>query len=325
MILADKIIAERKKNGWSQEELAERIGVTRQAVSKWEGAQSTPDLQRVLEMSKVFGVSSDYLLKDEMEAPDYIPIAEAEDVTYRRISMEEASHFLQVKIETAPQIALATMLCIFSPICLLILGACAEQQLLPISEDTAGGIGMIIILIMVAIACAIFMACDSKTKVYDFLEKEPIDTEYGVSGMVKDKKRQYEATYTRYSILGTVLCILGAIPIFGCAIYDNDVFSAIMISTLLVLEGIGTRFFVIAGIRQASFDKLLQEGDYTLEEKSKHSMVSAVTTVYWLLVTAIFLLIGFLTDGWKYAGIVWPIAGVLYPAVLAIVKCFEKR
>jgi len=38
MILADKIIAERKKNGWSQEELAEKIGVTRQAVSKWEGA-----------------------------------------------------------------------------------------------------------------------------------------------------------------------------------------------------------------------------------------------------------------------------------------------
>lgn len=48
MILADKIIDLRKKNGWSQEELAERLGVSRQAVSKWEGAQSVPDMALVL-------------------------------------------------------------------------------------------------------------------------------------------------------------------------------------------------------------------------------------------------------------------------------------
>ncbi|MDE6687538.1 MAG: helix-turn-helix domain-containing protein, partial [Lachnospiraceae bacterium] len=45
MILADKILYERKKNGYSQEDLADKLGVTRQAISKWEGAQSTPDLQ----------------------------------------------------------------------------------------------------------------------------------------------------------------------------------------------------------------------------------------------------------------------------------------
>ena len=53
MILADKIIEERKKNGWSQEELAEKLGVSRQSVSKWEGAQSVPDLNRLLEMSRL--------------------------------------------------------------------------------------------------------------------------------------------------------------------------------------------------------------------------------------------------------------------------------
>lgn len=48
MILAEKIMEERKKNGWSQEELAEKLSVSRQAVSKWESAQSIPDLQRVI-------------------------------------------------------------------------------------------------------------------------------------------------------------------------------------------------------------------------------------------------------------------------------------
>lgn len=57
MILADKITALRKKAGWSQEELAEQLGVTRQSVSKWEGAQSVPDMDKVVQMSRLFGVT----------------------------------------------------------------------------------------------------------------------------------------------------------------------------------------------------------------------------------------------------------------------------
>ena len=59
MILAEKIMEERKKNGWSQEELAEKLSVSRQAVSKWESAQSIPDLQRVIQLSEILGVSTD--------------------------------------------------------------------------------------------------------------------------------------------------------------------------------------------------------------------------------------------------------------------------
>ena len=62
MILADKIVSLRKKAGWSQEELAEQLGVTRQSVSKWEGAQSVPDMDKVVMMSRLFGVSTDFLL-----------------------------------------------------------------------------------------------------------------------------------------------------------------------------------------------------------------------------------------------------------------------
>ena len=67
MILADKIIELRKKNGWSQEDLAEKLEVSRQSISKWEGAQSIPDMNKILKLSEVFSVSTDYLLKDEIE------------------------------------------------------------------------------------------------------------------------------------------------------------------------------------------------------------------------------------------------------------------
>lgn len=326
MILADKIIAERKKNGWSQEELAEKIGVTRQAVSKWEGAQTTPDLQKLLQMSNVFGVSADYLLKDEMDAPEYIEAQEDETVIFRKVTLQEANHFLEVKKETAPKIAFATFLCILSPVCLILLGAAAEMGALPVTEDMAGGLGMMILLVMIAIACAIFIACGAKTKAYEFLEKELIETEYGVTGMVKERKKEYEPTYTRYNILGTVICILGVIPLFAVSMRgDEDFIAVVIFAFLFVVEAIGVRFFVIAGINQASFEKLLQEGDYSVDAKKKSPLLSAISTVYWLVITAIFLGMSFTTKEWQTTGLIWPVAGVLYPAVLALVKCFDKN
>ena len=62
MILADKIIENRKKNGWSQEKPADKLGVSRQSVSKWESAQSVPDMKKILQLSEIFGVTTDYLL-----------------------------------------------------------------------------------------------------------------------------------------------------------------------------------------------------------------------------------------------------------------------
>ena len=73
MILADKIIALRKKAGWSQEELAAQLNVSRQSVSKWEGAQSIPDMDKVVQMSRLFGVTTDFLLKDALEIEEHTP------------------------------------------------------------------------------------------------------------------------------------------------------------------------------------------------------------------------------------------------------------
>ena len=71
MIFADKLITLRKKAAWSQEELAEKLGVTRQSVSKWEGAQSVPDIDKILQLARLFGVTTDYLLKEEQGEPEY--------------------------------------------------------------------------------------------------------------------------------------------------------------------------------------------------------------------------------------------------------------
>ena len=93
MILADKIILLRKKNGWSQEELAEKMNVSRQSVSKWEGANSIPDISKIIDMSKIFGVSTDYLLMDDSAEAVYEDNYSGESI--RVISLPEAQSFMK--------------------------------------------------------------------------------------------------------------------------------------------------------------------------------------------------------------------------------------
>lgn len=73
MKLCDKIKQLRKANGWSQEDLAERLDVSRQAISRWEGATAQPDAANILQLSKLFGVTTDYLLNDEYESDNDLP------------------------------------------------------------------------------------------------------------------------------------------------------------------------------------------------------------------------------------------------------------
>ena len=73
MKLADKIIQLRKSRGWSQDVLAEKMDVSRQAVSRWEMGSAMPDAANILQLSKLFGVTTDYLLNDDYQSDDDIP------------------------------------------------------------------------------------------------------------------------------------------------------------------------------------------------------------------------------------------------------------
>ncbi len=259
MILADKIIRLRKKNGWSQEELAERLKVSRQSVSKWEGAQSVPDLDKILQLSKIFGVSIDYLLKEEFEEEEYITEDTSEETLARRVSLEEANAFLTIKKATAGKIAFAVFLCILSPICLILLGVASESGVLSVSENMAGGIGLVVMLLMVAVAAAVFVLCGAQTKPYEYLEKELIDTEYGVSGMVRERKKQYRSTYTKYNVIGTSVCILSVVPLMIGAFTENA-FAAVMgLAITMMTAAIGVTFFIVAGINWTSMENSFEE------------------------------------------------------------------
>ena len=326
MIFADKLIQLRKKAGWSQEELADQMNVTRQSVSKWEGAQAVPDLDKMVRLSELFGVSTDYLLKDEIEETEHI--TPSNDMpSLRRVSMEEASAFLSVKRRTAKTTAYAAFLCILSPIALLILSAISESTAGVLNEDIANGIGMIVLIILVAIAAVMFISSGSKTAPFAYLEKEKLETEYGVSGMVKERRARYRDRHTKYNIAGACLCITALIPLFVGTIIDgdNDLFLTIMLSLSFLIAGVGVICFIKTGIIWASYEKLLQEGEYAKENKEKPSFSSAVYTAYWVIAAAAYLGYSLLSNNWGQSWIIPVIAGVIFPAVVAITNAFEKK
>lgn len=311
MILADKIIEERKKNGWSQEELANKLGVSRQAVSKWESSGLIPDLQRILQMSELFGVTTDYLLKDEIEEE---PLNEYTETNTIKVSMEEANQYLDMKSKGSRIVANATSLCVLSPVPLIVLGTMTE-------DHTLVGFSLVFLLVLVAIAVYLFVNYGIRDASMQHLEKESFETEYGVSGMVRERRKQYEPAFTRNIAIGVVLCILSVIPAIMAGVMEaDDSTSGISVGILLIIVSIGVNILIRAGMIKSSYDTLLQEGEYTKEEKHLKKKTDDFSGAYWCFVVATYLGWSFWTNNWKMTWIIWPVAGVLYAAVLGIVK-----
>lgn len=92
MNLSEKILELRKANGLSQEQLAEKIGVSRQAISKWESGESLPEVERLIELSAVFNVTTDYLLKpsevDELNIRTEILEKQQQDLIKKNMKKE---------------------------------------------------------------------------------------------------------------------------------------------------------------------------------------------------------------------------------------------
>ena len=327
MILADKITLLRKKAVWSQEELAEQLGVSRQSVSKWEGAQSIPDMDKILQMSRIFGVTTDYLLKDELEETPW-SVSDETDSELRRVTMDMASDYIERSRKNAPRMAIATFLCILSPITLILLAGVSDMAGSGLSENVAAGIGVGVLFGLVAIAVAMFISCGARMRDFEFLEKEPFETEYGVDGMTKERKAAFSDTYTRLNIIGTVACILSVIPLIvvGC-IGASDIALIGCTGLLMFVIGLGCIAFVYGGVRMGAFNRLLEEGDYTRRNKEKNSVKSACSLVYWLVVTAAYLFMILTPWGQSHmpnSWIIWVIAGVLYGAFMAIVGIIEQ-
>ena len=199
--------------------------------------------------------------------------------------------------------------------------------LLAVSEDFAAGLGCTILFLMVAGAVGIFLHSGMKLEPYEFLEKEPIETAYGVDSMVRERQNRYASRHAQLLIGGIMLCVLCPVPLFGALILlgGEAEWAMILANTgLLLMVGIGVLCIVRTCMVWGGFQILLEKGGYAREQKLEARRNSAIAAIYWGEVTAVFLGYSFVTNNWERSWVIWPVAGVCYGVLVAILRVIRK-
>lgn len=358
MTLSEKIMNLRKKNGWSQEELAERLDISRQSVSKWESGESIPTLEKIIKISEIFEVSTDYLLKDDFEELKFSgssssiymnKIEESSDINNvnissdiaidrgiseekfndniikrRKTNFEEVLNYIELVEITAKKFARAVMVCVLSPVMLVILAGFAEQNKIPLKEDHAAMIGLVILLVMVASAVAVFIIYGMKIDKFKYMDR-PIEIDTKSLRFVEEKNDNFEGKLQQSMAFGVALFIVGAIPLIAAGALDAEEYIMIIcVALLLVLISIGVNMIVRAMMLREGYEKVLQIGEYTVEEKENNRKNEHLDTIYWCTIVTIYLGYSFYTFNWHISWIIWPCAGVFYAVLEAITKIIRK-
>lgn len=331
MLLSEKILYLRKEKGWSQEDLAYKLGVSRQAVSKWESMASMPDLDKIVKLSKVFGVTTDYLLdEDAIFDGELIDSELIEDGTYTSITLEDANTYLDTVESASRKIALGIVLFIVSSAPLVQLTIYAEQANAKISENNALAIGMICFFALVAIGVGLCVVGSSKLSKYKKYRNTILKKEYGVDSVVQRKLEEYEPTRLKSLTFGIMSIIISFLPLIITSINasdDDETMIGFGIAIMFLLIACGVYLIVVSTYINNSYLCLLSEGQFNDENRQKETneTMDSLTVIYWVLVCAIYFGTTFITNRWDKTWMIWPLAGVLFAAFAEIVTIIQRK
>ena len=278
-----------------------------------------------MQLGALFGVTTDYLLKDEIEEVEFSS-DDSSDATVKKISIEEANTYLEQRKHASWRIALATFLCILSPITLIVLSTLSELQNPMITATTAGAVGLVVLFAFILCAVPVYIYCGFKNEPYAFLDKNiPFELEYGVKGMVTERKKKFRDTYIQCNIIATCVCIFSPIPLIVSGFTENELLVIMMVAVLMIVAGIGASIFIVVGVQNASMQKLLKEGEFTEKEKKRTCIKEVVGFCYWSVLTVIYLAWSFLTNHWHISWLVFAIGGILFPIVMCICNLIADK
>lgn len=321
MTLSEKITCLRKKEGWSQEQLAEKLNVSRQAVSKWESGQSIPDVDKIISMATLFHVTTDFLLKDD-------PQTFSDVATTPLVSSNDAHKFLKLRKQVAKSTAWGVSLCILSAIFILI--GVGIGNLGIIKYDVSLGTGIILLLITVACAVGLFVHNSSLTESYQYLEKSNFTLTKQTEQQIRTEQQAYRSNYSKSITAGVMLCILSVIPIFFGAFLTNipgnilDQIMTLFVALTLIIISVGVHLIVKSSITKASYEILLQEKDYSPEQKSDRESLGAFAPIYWSTITMIYFAFSFFTNHWETSWMIWVFAGIFFGIINQIISRWKR-
>ncbi|WP_144391849.1 helix-turn-helix domain-containing protein [Pleionea sediminis] len=324
MILAEKIVRLRKQVGWSQEELAEKMNVSRQSVSKWESTSSIPDLNKILMLAEIFDVSTDFLLKDETETP--APRNDGLEIKKIQVSLERAVKYVEDKVEMAQIIAKGVFLCIGSTIPLFALLALAKNGVWNLNSDLAAAFGIICILIMAAVGVSFFIRSNQYENEISAIEDEEFELAYGVRSAFKEKLNQFRGTYNLKLAFGIAMFLFCAVPlIVGTVIFKSPGLTLTMLVLTIIMIAIGVYIIIPVSAEFDAYNRILLESESSNSRTRRLKRAEKLAAFYWPLLIAIYLGWSLWTMNWHITWIIFPVAGILFAALIGLMELLDKE
>ncbi len=324
MILADKITRLRKQFGWSQEDLAEKMNVSRQSVSKWESANSIPDLNKIISLGAIFGVSTDYLLKDEIEKIE--SVAEENEPGIIKVTLEKANDYIENKVRASKITSYGVVVVLGSVIPLFLLLGLAGLERVNLNSNIAVAIGLMLMLVMVALAVSIFIKSNQYEEESAKIEDEEIELGYGVKSIIKERLDIFKPVYQMRMSVGVMMLITCVVPLIVVALLGGSNFWIFMMLVVLIaMLTVGIYIIIPASAEFNAYNLLIGEGDFSPKKRYITKRTEKVASIYWPLITAIYLGWSLWTMDWGTTWIVWPVAGVLFAAIIGMVAMFASE
>jgi transcriptional regulator with XRE-family HTH domain len=280
-----KLQALRKEKRISQEALAGQLNVSRQAVSKWETGEGYPEMETIIMISNLFGVTLDYLMKDNKEEE---PLMSEDAITLSSVELED---FFRFKKRFAFIIALAVASIIVS------------VSLSVFFDDNNLAIGAMFLIVALAVGSMTMIGMmDAK---YTYLDKKTILLKSSDLELMKEKQEKFNTIFPLLIAFGVFLIIAG---LAVTVIFDDvsDFFAGIFL--WMVATVIAT--FIYSGVLENTYRQICNNKSFVKEVKeneqnNKYYMITMP------LAAMVYLLLGFVFDAWHPGWLVFPVTAII--------------
>ncbi len=283
MSLAENLQYLRAREGVTQEQLAERLDVSRQSVSKWESAASYPEMDTLLKLCDMFQVDMDTLLRGNVE----------------KSLSEDTAGYDRFMTLYARKIAGGVSAIVGSVALWSFLSALGLSEML----------GTAMLLLVIAAAAVVFIASGMEEE--HFRKKHPVIPDF----YTEPQKERFHRRYIWYIAGGVGAILLGVVMMVLAftVLPEREPYESYIGAAFLAVVACAVYFLIYGGMLEDKYNiaKYNRQNNPTPEDRSRRRRATTACSVIMILATAVFLFAGLAYYKWNWAAIIYPVGGVL--------------
>jgi len=282
MNLGENLQTLRKMKGLSQEELADKLEVSRQAVSKWESGSGYPETEKIINICELFGCTMDELIRGKISNNLFSDKKKYERIMNRFSKGISFGVFLIL-------IGVTIMLFImsFNP-----------------NEEKYTTFGVLVLLLFVFFATPIFIVLGIKDEEFKKKNRE-LPNFYSETELEKANNKFIFLLASSISLI--LLGVITLVALYSLKVFTNEMFP---VAIFLIFITIAAPFIVYAGINKSKYDIELYNKINAKEAKQSEILIGKICATIMLIATIIYFILGFIFKLWSVNWIVYPIGGM---------------